>query len=93
MVNSFAICDYMKAPSICLENLVLEKGPLNIITKTTKLSSLHTGNFYIFQIGLKMVNFGGFLGISVGFSQTGKVLPKPRMALTKPILTPGMGFY
>jgi len=52
-----------------------------------------TGNFYISHIGLKMVNFGGFLGISVGFSQTGKVLPKPRMALTKPILTPGMGLY
>ena len=41
MVKSFAICDYMKAPSICLENLAfLEKGQLNIITKTTKLSSL-----------------------------------------------------
>ena len=52
-----------------------------------------TGNFYIFHIGLKMVNFGGFLGISVGFSQTGKVLPKPRMALIKPISTPGMGLY
>ena len=55
MVNSFAICDYIEAPSICLENLVhvpkgirtlkatkvfLEKGQLNTITKTTKLSSL-----------------------------------------------------
>ena len=31
-----------------------------------RILPIHTGNFYISHIGLKMVNFGGFLGISVG---------------------------
>ena len=55
-------------------------------------SALH-GIFFNSQTGLKMVNFRAIFVISVGISQTGKVLPKPMLGLIKPNITPRMGLY
>ena len=90
-VNRYTISDTFSFAEE-IQNLVIDQNDILVSFDVTSLFT-NTGNFYIFHIGLKMVNFGGFLGISVGFSQTGKVLPKPRMALIKPISTPGIGLY
>ena len=47
--------------------------------------------FFNSQPGLKMVNLWVIFVISVGISQTGKVIPKPILGLIKPNLTPRMG--
>ena len=56
---------------------------------TWKWSSQET--FFNSQPGLKMVNLWVIFVISVGISQTGKVIPKPILGLIKPNLTPRMG--
>ena len=53
-----------------------------------RIGSWHRGIFFNSQPGLKMVNFRVMFVISVGISQTGKVLPKPILGLIKPNITP-----
>ena len=51
------------------------------------------GIFFISQSGLKMVYFWVIFVISMGISQTGKILPKAIVGLVKPHKTPRMGLY